>query len=100
MNRPTIAALAVGGAVGPTRVHSHKWPTAQESASSWSRKICASQTIHGSAAHSGIHAIRQLSSTMTILFRSIEDSSEVPQVWQHRSVGSWTSHNGSSINYQ
>src|SRR5437667_4847050 len=30
---------------------------------------------------------------------SIEDSSEVPQVWRLRSEGSWTSHNGSSINF-
>ena len=29
-------------------------------------------------------------------FLSIEDSSEVPQVWRLRSEGSWTSHNGSS----
>src|SRR5213083_3012336 len=36
---------------------------------------------------------------MTILFRSIEDSSEVPQVWPLRSEGSWTSHNGSSVNF-
>src|SRR5437667_2492703 len=31
--------------------------------------------------------------------RSIEDSSEVPQVWRLRSEGSWTSHNGSSVNF-
>src|SRR5947199_4163057 len=30
---------------------------------------------------------------------SIEDSSEVPQVWRLRSEGSWTSHNGSSVNF-
>src|SRR5438552_7394746 len=27
------------------------------------------------------------------------DSSEVPQVWRLRSDGSWTSHNGSSVNF-
>src|SRR5436189_606109 len=32
-------------------------------------------------------------------FVSIEDSSEVPQVWRLRSEGSWTSHNGSSVNF-
>src|SRR6266576_959357 len=31
--------------------------------------------------------------------RSIEDSSEVPQVWRLRSEGSWTSPNGSSVNF-
>src|SRR2546427_6593261 len=31
--------------------------------------------------------------------QSIEDSSEVPQVWRLRSEGSWTSHNGSSVNF-
>src|SRR5207249_938591 len=30
---------------------------------------------------------------------SIEDSSEVPQVWRLRSEGSWTPHNGSSVNF-
>src|SRR5438093_2007157 len=30
--------------------------------------------------------------------QSIEDSSEVPQVWRLDSEGSWTSHNGSSVN--
>ena len=30
---------------------------------------------------------------------ALEDSSEVPQVWRLRSEGSWTSHNGSSVNF-
>src|SRR5881296_3261431 len=30
---------------------------------------------------------------------ALEDSSEVPQVWPLRSEGSWTSHNGSSVNF-
>ena len=37
--------------------------------------------------------------TGTSSSRSIEDSSEVPQVWRLRSEGSWTSHNGSSVNF-
>ena len=36
--------------------------------------------------------------TGTSSSRSIEDSSEVPQVWRLRSEGSWTSHNG-SVNF-
>ena len=33
------------------------------------------------------------------LLPSIEDSSEVPQVWRLRSEGSWTSHDGSSVDF-
>src|SRR5438445_8795539 len=53
-----------------------------------------------------IIAVHDHMRTLTTAFESssaaeaaLEDSSEVPQVWRLRSEGSWTSHNGSSVNF-